>query len=400
MTPTRQRSSSTTRWLLAFGRPVLWPLGISMLCRVAPLAAGAALLGYAAFAVMTAVLSGSGSPLTTLGVIVALAAAKGLFHYLEHYTGHWVAFRTLAMMRVFFYQRLAALAPAITYRHRTGDLLDRVTRDIDRLEVFFAHTVVPTIAAVIVPTGVVAGFAVAGHPAVALAVTPFFVLLGAVLPFLGQRHSQQAEGTTVRIGGQLSAHLTDTIGGLRELTAYAAGSLRRAEQQRLDDESAARHRIVARWAATRASVGQLARVGALITVVVTGQLTGTSPAAIAAMVAVTVATYPALAGVDGFAASLGSTRTAVRRVRAVAEEAPATPEPPVAEAWEPPPGAPEIRLTGVGFTYPGRNAPALSGIESTIPAGGTVGLLGHTGSGKSTIGALLARIWDPTDGRI
>lgn len=393
--------TSMTGWLLDFGRPVLWPLALSALCRVIELAAGAALLGYAAHTAVTAVTTGTGNPATALTVVLLVAAVKGLFHYLEHYTGHWVAFRVLATMRVFFYQRLAALAPAVTYQHRTGDLLARVTRDIDRLEVFFAHSVVPAIAAVVMPAGVLTWFAATGYPAVALAALPFFVALGALVPFLGRRSAQRAEADTVRLAGTISAHLADTTAGLREITAYGAADRRITEQSELDETAAAHHRIVARWAAARAAATRLAQVAVLLTIAALGHRLGADTATLAAMLAVTVATFPALAAVDGFAALLGSTRTAVHRVRAIAEQAPATPEPDSATAWIPADTAPELRLDAVTFTHtrPG-SAPVLSGVDLTIPAGSTVGMIGSTGSGKSTLGALLARIWDPTAGRV
>ncbi|WP_430911018.1 ABC transporter ATP-binding protein [Methylobacterium sp. sgz302541] len=59
----------------------------------------------------------------------------------------------------------------------------------------------------------------------------------------------------------------------------------------------------------------------------------------------------------------------------------------------------EIRLEGVGFAYePGRAA--LSDISLTIPARSTVGLVGRTGSGKSTLVGLILGILAPTSGRI
>ena len=59
----------------------------------------------------------------------------------------------------------------------------------------------------------------------------------------------------------------------------------------------------------------------------------------------------------------------------------------------------EIRLEGVGFAYePGRAA--LSDISLTIPARSTVGLVGRTGSGKSTLVGLILGILTPTAGRV
>lgn len=61
----------------------------------------------------------------------------------------------------------------------------------------------------------------------------------------------------------------------------------------------------------------------------------------------------------------------------------------------------EVRFEGVGFRYPGTaGPPALSGVDLAIAAGETVALVGETGAGKSTLVKLLARFYDPTEGRV
>jgi ATP-binding cassette, subfamily B, bacterial len=60
----------------------------------------------------------------------------------------------------------------------------------------------------------------------------------------------------------------------------------------------------------------------------------------------------------------------------------------------------EVRLEEVTFGYPGADRDALSGIDLVVPAGGTMALVGETGSGKTTLAALIARLYDPTAGRI
>ncbi len=59
-----------------------------------------------------------------------------------------------------------------------------------------------------------------------------------------------------------------------------------------------------------------------------------------------------------------------------------------------------VRFEGVGFTYPGNDVPALDGVDLDVPAGTTMALVGETGSGKTTLGSLVARLFDPTDGRV
>src|SRR5215468_6163543 len=59
-----------------------------------------------------------------------------------------------------------------------------------------------------------------------------------------------------------------------------------------------------------------------------------------------------------------------------------------------------VRFSGVSFTYPGADRPALSGIDLDVPAGGTLALVGETGSGKTTLGSLVARLYDPSAGTV
>jgi ATP-binding cassette subfamily B protein len=59
-----------------------------------------------------------------------------------------------------------------------------------------------------------------------------------------------------------------------------------------------------------------------------------------------------------------------------------------------------VRFEGVTFSYPGSDVAAVAGIDLDVPAGSTLALVGETGSGKSTLAALVARLYDPTGGRI
>ena len=60
----------------------------------------------------------------------------------------------------------------------------------------------------------------------------------------------------------------------------------------------------------------------------------------------------------------------------------------------------DVRMEGVTFSYPGSDVAAVAGVDLDVPAGSTLALVGETGSGKSTLAALVARLYDPTGGRI
>ena len=76
-------------------------------------------------------------------------------------------------------------------------------------------------------------------------------------------------------------------------------------------------------------------------------------------------------------------------------------EPELTEATEPAQLADaSLTLHNVSYRYPGTDTDALSDVTLSIPAHTTTALVGHTGSGKSTVAALMARLADPTSGSV
>ncbi len=59
-----------------------------------------------------------------------------------------------------------------------------------------------------------------------------------------------------------------------------------------------------------------------------------------------------------------------------------------------------VRFGNVSFDYPGADRSALSGIDLDVPGGTTLALVGETGSGKTTLASLVARLYDPSSGTI
>ena len=59
-----------------------------------------------------------------------------------------------------------------------------------------------------------------------------------------------------------------------------------------------------------------------------------------------------------------------------------------------------MRLEDVGFGYDPDGAPILDGVDLVVPAGTTTAIVGETGAGKTTVGYLVARLYDPTAGRV
>lgn len=66
----------------------------------------------------------------------------------------------------------------------------------------------------------------------------------------------------------------------------------------------------------------------------------------------------------------------------------------------PPAGPLSLELTGVGFAYPDDQEPVLASVDLRLPPGETLGLVGRTGSGKTTVARMALRLYDPTEGTV
>src|SRR5918912_1222648 len=118
-----------------------------------------------------------------LVALAGLAVAKAVFTWLDMWFAHNVAYGMLAWLRSSAYNALEPLAPAYTLKRRSGDVVSMATADIETIELFFAHTLVPAIVMVIVPVALLVVLAIIAPP-LALVLLPFLIVVSA-LPLLG-----------------------------------------------------------------------------------------------------------------------------------------------------------------------------------------------------------------------
>ena len=75
--------------------------------------------------------------------LIVLAVARGALRYLEQMSGHYIAFKLLALLRDKVFSSLRRLAFVKLQDKQAGQLVSLVTNDIELLEVFYAHTIAP-----------------------------------------------------------------------------------------------------------------------------------------------------------------------------------------------------------------------------------------------------------------
>ncbi|WOF21873.1 ABC transporter ATP-binding protein [Microbacterium betulae] len=370
-----------------------WPwLAASLLARVAGLAAGVALLAVPAWGAVVAV-DGDLDVVLLAVVLVSLAAAKGVLRYLEQFLGHRAAFDLIADMRLRFYDAVVPLAPG-ELEADSGTLASIAARDIDRVEVFFAHTIVPALAAVLVP-GAVTAWAFLTGPVEGAVVLGAFLVGGAVVPLLGRRASARAARGLLAERAAIAQHVAEDVAGRAEIRALHAEETRLAA---LDDLSAraGRHlRASGLVQAQRAFAGLLWPSAAVLALLALG---AAAPEHRLVLAAAVIGAAPALTAVEAFARSLPLALAAARRYLGVLDRVPAVADPVRPSVL--PEGPLPVRVDAVRFRYPGSDAPVLDDVSLDVPARGRVALLGPSGSGKSTIASLLLRVHDPEHGRV
>lgn len=388
----------------------------STICRILNQLLGIALLVIAATGIVGVARGGEPRLGVLITALVVIALVKAGLRYLEHYLGHRVAFTALQRLRELFFARLVPQAPAATTGRAGAELTERASGDIDRIEVFFAHTFPPAVSAVVVPAAALTWLGLAVDGTLALTLAAIVVLMLAA-PILTSRSTWRASADVAGARGELAGHIGDDVHGIREVLAFGAQDRRLGK---LDDDGRAlseSRSSVARIQAGRSALLVALQLIGLVAVVVVGTAGGAiagggTPAAGVAVAAggasdTALATATALAvfaglwvpvrGIENFSTGLDAALAAAARVWEIIDAAPAVPDNGAAHL---PKGPTDITVDSVTLHYPGRATPALAEVAARFRAATWSAVVGVSGSGKSTLASLLVRGRDPESGAV
>ena len=307
-------------------------------------------------------------------------------------------------LRVRLFEHIHRLSIADHSEERKGALVARVTSDVETLAQFFqwgglAWLLDGTLMLL------VAGVMLAYDWVLALVAFAVAAPLGFVLQRV-QRRLVVAYDRARHHNAEVMTQISELVSGSETLRAYGAG---RHYGRRVKDVSGERSAAFIR-AGTIGSFlfpsGEVFSVFTVSAVVTTGLVRGPGSGLTAgAMVGFVFLTYRFLEPIAEFTEVLDQTQTAVagmRRVLGVLEIPVGPPEPEV--PLELPPGSLAVTIDRVDFSYRSRGdtdePPVLVGVSAHIPAGQQVAIVGETGSGKTTLGRLIARMADPTAGAV
>lgn len=332
--------------------------------------------------------------LTAAVVLVMYGVSRATFVRLVR-----AAESSLFGLRVRTFAHAHALSVAERNEHRRGDLVARVTSDVETLAQFTERGAVAWIVNVVALITTVVVMAVYSWQ-LALIVVVAYLPLVPLLRRVQRRQLAAYDEVRAAVAGTLS-EVSELVGGAAVVQAYGLGARARRRLRAAVDRQYRAQMGAVRWFVLAFPLTDLFGAVALGAVVVAGTANGDAWNLDAGtMVAFVFLANLLLSPVAEMGEILDQTQTALAGWRKILVLL-ATP----VDVVEPVPGRPlpggalSVELDGVHFAY--RHGPeVLHGLDLRIPAGTSVAVVGETGSGKTTIASLLARLADPTRGRV
>lgn len=326
--------------------------------------------------------------------------------YGERLVTHEATFRVLADLRSWLFARALPLDVAQLGRIAGGDLLARLTADIDALDNLYLRVAAPSFVA-LATTAVAAFLLWPLDPRLALLVVAGMALAGVAAPALSGKLGTGVGRNMVALSTELRGRLVDDLQGLTELRVFGAVDRAATAFDGTSEALARRQKAMGRLSglssALSTGLSGLTLAGALMVgagMVGAGAVGTEQPLPapmLAAVLLGVMAVFEAAAPLPLAYLHLGRTRAAARRLREIEELVPAVRDP---GDPHPPPARNDMALSGVSFRYAGDRRFILRDLDLHLPAGRRVAVLGASGSGKTSLVRLLLRLWDPYEGTV
>ena len=333
-----------------------------------------------------------------LTALIVLAVARGALRYLEQMSGHYIAFKLLALLRDKVFYSLRRLAFVKLQDKQAGQLVSLVTNDIELLEVFYAHTIAPimiaffTSAILLLVFGHLSGWFVI----VALAA---YLTVGVILPIITTKLAREDGRRYRELVGEMNDFFLDSVRGMKEIQLFGYAKQRLDEiQQRSQKIDTAFERIKDQEAKVRVYT-EVAVSAFNIIMLFTGlilfSLDKIDFSAFLIGVILLMSSYGPVIALSNLSSNLLQTLASGERVLSLLAEEPELKDVESAVDLK---EVSRIDVENVSFAY--GEEQILSDVSLSVKKGEILGIHGRSGSGKSTLLKLLMRFYDPKSGSI
>ena len=333
-----------------------------------------------------------------LTALIVLAVARGALRYLEQMSGHYIAFKLLALLRDKVFSSLRRLAFVKLQDKQAGQLVSLVTNDIELLEVFYAHTIAPimiaffTSAILLLVFGHLSGWFVV----VALAA---YLTVGVILPIITTKLAREDGRRYRELVGEMNDFFLDSVRGMKEIQLFGYAKQRLDEiQQRSQKIDTAFERIKDQEAKVRVYTEVAVSVFNIImlfTGLILFSLDKIDFSDFLVGVILLMSSYGPVIALSNLSSNLLQTLASGERVLSLLAEEPELKDVESAVDLK---DVSRIDVDNVNFAY--GEEQILSDVSLSVKKGEILGIHGRSGSGKSTLLKLLMRFYDPKLGSI
>ncbi|HHF3693881.1 TPA: thiol reductant ABC exporter subunit CydC [Haemophilus influenzae] len=333
-----------------------------------------------------------------LTALIVLAVARGALRYLEQMSGHYIAFKLLALLRDKVFSSLRRLAFVKLQDKQAGQLVSLVTNDIELLEVFYAHTIAPIMIAFFTSAILLLVFAQLSSWFVLVALAAYLTV-GVILPIITTKLAREDGRRYRELVGEMNDFFLDSVRGMKEIQLFGYAKQRLAEiQQRSQKIDTAFERIKDQEAKVRVYT-EVAVSAFNIIMLFTGlilfSLDKIDFAAFLVGVILLMSSYGPVIALSNLSSNLLQTLASGERVLSLLAEEPELKDVESAVDLK---EVSCIDVENVNFAY--GEEQILSDVSLSVKKGEILGIHGRSGSGKSTLLKLLMRFYDPKSGSI
>ena len=331
-------------------------------------------------------------------VLLVFALRAGLAWGFEA-VGRLAATSVLSQLRLGIAQRRLVDQPAAFDGTQSAEVAAVAVFGATALETYFGRFLPQLVLAALVPAAVVAWIVTidvtsAAIMIVTLPLVPVFMVL--VGGYTAQRTQERARAMSL-----LATHFLDVVRGLPTLRAFNRGGAQAAAVGERSDEYRRATVATLRISFLSGAVLDLAAtLGVALVAVSVGLRLDAGHIGLESALTILILAPELYLPLRNLGAQYHASADGVAvagRLLGLADEAPPTPD----GCGRPPsPAEAVVRLERVSYAYPGRPVPAISDIDLELHPGEIVALVGATGSGKSTIAAVLLGFAQPSAGRV
>jgi ABC-type multidrug transport system fused ATPase/permease subunit len=341
--------------------------------------------------------------LRTLSIVVVAFIAAGIAALIlssaqTYFTG-WVGERALADLRIQLFSHLQRLSLGYYERNRTGATVSRITNDVEALDQLLTDGVSSLVQNSLVLVGTVIFLFVLDWR-LALATLIVLPLMGLVTAWFRTRSNRAYRSVRERLG-LVTATLAEDISGMRVVQSFTREPTSQTTFRGVNERyRESNYETVILNGVYFPAVDILSSVATAIVLGVGGWLVVSGEMTTGTLLAFTLFLanfFDPVQQLSQLYNTFLSATAALDRITAVLDEEPDIVDSPDAKTLPRIQG--HVHFEHVRFGY-GTLPDVLHDFDLDVPAGTTVALVGHTGAGKSTIAKLLARFYDPRDGRI